>query len=667
MKDLLIEIGTEELPAGVVEPALEYLAKTLKDIFHEENIKTYGTPRRLVLHVKNFTNEAQQEEEVVFGPPWKVAFTEDGKPTKALEGFLKRYSADPSQVFKASKGKGEYVALKITKGSASPLEMLKDRFEELLTSIPFPKRMRWTSSKHHTFSRPIRWILALYGEELIDLSFGEVRSDKRTKGHRFLGKEWIEVSSVKDYFKKLEENGVLLDQRARREKIESLLKEVERELSAEVVHPEGLLDEVNYLVEYPFAVVGSFEEKFLDLPDMVIITVSAHHQRFFCLSKNGKITNKFIGISNNKPKTDHIRRGYEKVIRARLEDALFFYREDLKTPLEKLVPQLSQVLVHPKIGSMLDKVERLKRISHIIAERLSLPEEDRKKLERAVYLSKADLLTNMVKELDELQGYMGYIYALKQGEEEEVARAIYDQYKPRSQDDELPESLIGAVMSVVDKSDDLLSFFSVGEIPKGGSDPYGLRRSAFGLIRILEDRSWDIDLRDLASHYEFSTGIDQLESFLAQRLESYLDSYGYDIVRAVLSTNSSLRPYRVIEKVKALAEFRDREEFTDIYEAYRRVAKILPRDWEKEEVKEELLKEPAEIELWERVRDLEKEEVSLEDLAKLRKPIDRLFDEVLIMDKDKSVKDNRLSLLKRVKLLFNTYADFSEVTIQEVK
>ena len=667
MKDLLIEIGTEELPAGVVEPALEHLAGSLGELLRTDRINTYGTPRRLVLHIENFSNEAKQEEEVVFGPPWKAAFTEEGKPTKALEGFLKKHSADPSQVFKASKGKGEYVALKIVKGGVSPLETLRERFEDILLTIPFPKRMRWTSSKKHTFSRPIRWILALYGEELIDLSFGEVRSDRKTKGHRFLGKEWIEVSSVQDYFKKLEENGVLLDQRARREKIESLLQEIERDLSAKVIYPEGLLDEVNYLVEYPFAVVGSFEEKFLELPDMVIITVSAHHQRFFCLSREGKLINKFVGISNNQPKTDHIRRGYEKLIKARLEDALFFYKEDLKTPLEKLVPKLSQVLVHPKIGSMLDKVERLKRISSVIADKLALGEEERNKLERAVYLSKADLLTNMVKELDELQGYMGYVYALKQGEEEEVARAIYEQYKPKTQEEELPKSLIGAILSVSDKSDDLLSFFSVGEIPKGGSDPYGLRRSAFGLIRILEDRAWDIDLRDLAKHYEFTEGTSQLESFLAQRLESYLDSYGYDIVRAVLSTNSPLRPYRVIEKVKELAKFRDRKEFTDLYEAYRRVAKILPREWEKEEVKEELLKEKAEIELWERVKDLEKREPSLEELASLRDPIDRLFDEVLIMDKDKNVKDNRLSLLKRIKLLFNTYADFSEVTIQEVK
>ncbi len=666
MKDLLLEIGTEELPPSVIEPALSFIKEKLVEILGREDIQTYATPRRLVFYLKDFQDEKLVKEEIVFGPPWKVAFDEEGNPTKALMGFLERHRAKPEDVFKEKKGKGEYVALKVVHESKSRLENLKEKFESILLSVPFPKRMRWTSSKTVTFSRPVRWILALHGDKVLELSFGNLKAGRRTRGHRFLSKGWIEVPEASAYLSLIREAKVIPSIEERKNLILKALEGEAKSLGAQVEFPEGLLEEVTNLVEFPFAVVGSFEERFLELPDKVIITVSAHHQRFFCLSKEGKLINRFIGISNNQPKTDLIRKGYEKVLRARLEDALFFYKEDLKKRLEDLVPKLSGILVHPKIGTMLEKVQRLQKLSSEICKRVGCSQEEVKKVERASYLSKADLLTEMVKELDELQGYMGYVYALKQGEDKEVALALYEQYKPKGLDDELPKTTAGAVLSVSDKIDDLISFFKVGEIPKGSSDPYGLRRSAFGLMRVLENRGWDIDLREFFPLYGGMEREKELRDFLSQRLESYLDSFGYDIVRAVLKVESPLRPYSVIGKVKELSKIKDSKEFVDIYEAYRRVVKILPKDWENTEVDEKLLREKEEIDLWKVVRELEQKGVSLGDLALLRKPIDNLFESVLIMDKDEKIRNNRLALLTRVKKLFNRYADFSEVVLQEV-
>ena len=664
MKDLLIEIGTEELPPSVIEPALEFMKGKLSEILGREDVETFGTPRRLAFYIRSFENRREVREEIIVGPPWKVAFDEEGRPTKALEGFLKKQGASLEEVFRHSRGKGEYVALRKVHEGKSPLDNLRESFEDLLLSIPFPKRMRWTSSRRITFSRPVRWLLALYGEEVLDLKFGDVKAGRRTLGHRFLSKGWIELGKASDYVRLLEENWVVPQIAKRRMMILESVEEMARSEGGRPEYPEGLVEEVANLVEYPFPVLGRFEEKFLELPDRVIITVAAHHQRFFCVSKEGKLTNLFIGISNNEPRTDLIKRGYEKVLRARLEDALFFYREDLKRRLEDLVPKLSGILIHPKIGTVLDKVERLKKLSDKLCGLLGCGEEQRKKTLRAAQLSKADLLTEMVKELDELQGYMGYVYALKQGEDEEVALALYEQYKPKGPEDELPKTFTGALLSLADKVDDLISFFSAGEIPRGSSDPYGLRRSAFGVFRILESRGWDLDLRDLFPLYGRVENQEELERFLSQRLESHLENYGYDIVRAVLAVHSPLTPLRVIERVRELSGLRNTKEFSDVCEAYRRVVKILPKGWESAEVKEELFREKEEFALWEAVRELERrKDVSLRELSNLKKPIDDLFDRVLIMDKDESIKSNRLSLLNRVKLLFNRVADFKEVSL----
>ncbi len=653
MKDLLIEIGTEELPAKVILQAVDYLKERFSEILQRLDIKTYSTPRRLAFFVENFENRPLEREEVLWGPPVKVAY-EEGRPTRALLAFLEKNSASLEEVVHLQKGEGTYVAIKRVHKEATPLERLSKTFEEILQSVPFPKTMRWDSSNLR-FSRPIRWICALYGEEVVPLSFGKVKAGNITYGHRLLSSGPIEVKNPKDYLDILKDNYVVADYKERLGMVLAFLQDEAYALGGKPVYPEGLEEEVANLVEFPFAVVGKFEEKYLELPQKVIMTVLAHHQRFFCVERDGKLLPYFIAISNNYPKDGVIVKGYEKVIRARLEDALFFYREDLKRPLEELVNELSGVLFHPKAGSMLEKVRRVGALALKLAEMLDLSEEKRKKVERASYLCKADLLTHMVREFDELQGYMGYVYALKQGEDPEVALALYEHYLPMRPTDPLPSNEVSAVLSLADKLDSLHTLIAVGEGPSGSSDPYGMRRLAYGMYAVIEAFHWDINLREV-----FENIPQEFEEFLNTRLSAYLDPYGYDLIRAVLEVKDPLRPYGVIKEVKRLASLKEEEEFKDIVEAYKRVVRILPSNWEDDRVEEGLFKEGEERALWDSLKALEGVE-DLLSLSSLKKPIDDFFDKVLVMDPDESLRRNRLALLFRIKKLFNRFADFSKV------
>ncbi len=664
MEDLVIEIGTEELPASVINPTLEHLKEKFSDILLREDIQTYSTPRRLTLYIREFENKRIKRTEEIWGPPVKVAYDQEGSPTQALLGFLKKKDATLEQVKVAKKGKGEYILLERDIDEGTLLDKLSKEFEDILLSVPLPKRMRWSSSKRLTFSRPIRWILALHGSEIVPLSFGDVKADRYTYGHRFLSEGKIELTEAKEYLSALKKANVLPSFEERRNQILKQIQELSAQVDGEPDYPEGLVEEVTNLVEQPFGILGSFEEKYLELPDRVIITVCAHHQRFFCVRKKDRLINFFIGISNNRPSDGRIVRGYQKVIRARLEDALFFYREDLKTPLSSLIPRLSEVLVHPKVGTLLDKVKRMKDIASLLCDRLSCSHKD--KLIRAVELSKADILTQMVNELDELQGYMGHIYALKQGEDPEVALAIEEQYKPSSQADTLPSTSTGALLSITDKIHDLIAFFKAGEIPKGSSDPYGLRRAAFGLFRVLEDRRWDIDLRDFFRLFEKFENIEALSSFLSQRLESYLSECGYDVVRSVVAVFTPFRPLRVVELSRMLSELKKESKFISIVESYRRIVKILPEEWRGAKVREELFKEAEERELYNLLSRFEGKNIKDPlELYPLKEAIDKLFDKVMIMDKDREVRENRLALLYRTKILYDNFGDMSKLVIEE--
>ncbi len=655
MKDLLVEIGTEELPASHILPALNYLREKLSQILRRQDIQTFANPRRLAFFVKNLEDTAPEREETIYGPPVTVAY-ENQKPTKALLAFLERNKASMQELIQLQKGEGLYVAIRKRIKEASPLESLSEQFQEILQSVPFPKTMRWDSSGLR-FSRPIRWICALYGDQVIPLSFGRLKADRFTFGHRILSPEALELKSAGEYLEVLRNNYVVADYKERLGMVLAFLQDEAYSLGGKPLYPEGLEEEVANLVEFPFAVVGRFEEKYLELPDKVIMTVLAHHQRFFCVERDGKLLPYFIAISNNYPRDGVIVKGYEKVIRARLEDALFFYREDLKRPLEDFLSGLSDVLFHPKAGSMLEKVRRVGALAMKLADLLGFSEE-KKKIERVSQLCKADLLTQMVREFDELQGYMGYIYALKQGEDPEVALALYEHYLPVRPSDPLPSSHISAVLSVADRLDSLNTLIAVGEAPSGSSDPYGMKRLAHGLFAIIEAFEWDIDISQL-----LDGSYKDLEKFLEARLEAYLDPYGYDLVRAVLEVKSPLRPYQVINTVKTLASLKDEEEFKNIVEAYRRVVKILPSGWEEDMVEEGLLQEEEEKRLWQAYKSLENAQ-DLFNLSALKDPIDSFFDKVLVMDPREDIRKNRIALLYRIKKLFNRFADFSKIVIE---
>ncbi len=656
MKDLLIEIGTEELPTSHILPAVNHIKEKLSQILHRQDIETFATPRRIAFFVKNFENTAPEREETIYGPPVKVAY-EDGKPTRALLAFLERNKASIEEIVELQKGEGLYVAIKRKVIEVLPLEKLSKVFEDLLRAVPFPKTMRWDSSSFR-FSRPIRWICALYGDEVLPISIGKLKANRITYGHRILSPAPLELKSAGDYLEVLRNNYVVADYKERLGMVLAFIRDEAYALGGMPLYPEGLDEEVANLVEFPFAVVGKFEEKYLELPEKVIMTVLAHHQRFFCVESDGKLQPYFIAISNNYPRDGLIVKGYEKVIKARLEDALFFYREDLKRPLENLLSGLSDVLFHPKAGSMLEKMKRVGAIAMKLADLLGLSEEKKRKIERACQLCKTDLLTQMVRELDELQGYMGYIYALKQGEDPEVALALYEHYLPVRTSDPLPSSDISAVLSIADKLDSLNTLMAVGEMPRGSSDPYGMKRLAQGLFAVIENFGWDLELSQLLDGF-----CEDLEKFLEARLEAYLDQYGYDLVRAVLEVKSPFRPYEVISMVKTLASFREEEEFKHIMEAYRRVVRILPSEWEEGIVEEGLMTEKEEKELWEALKSLENTEDIL-SLYTLKEPINNFFDKVLVMDPREEIRKNRLALLHRIKKLFNRFADFSKIVIE---
>jgi glycyl-tRNA synthetase beta chain len=654
---LLIEIGTEELPAGVINLALESLKEGIEKLLGVKVIKTYGTPRRLAILTEDFENTPTEKEEIIVGPPVSVAY-EDGKPTKALLGFLQKVSATQEEVIEVQKGEGRYVAVRRVQREKTPLEKLKEEFEGLLKSIPFPKRMRW-NSEGLTFSRPIRWLCALYGEEVVPLQFGKVKADRITYGHRFLHGGPLVLKNAEEYEQKLKSAYVIPDFKERLGMILEMLREEAYALGCTSQYPDGLPEEVANLLEFPFSVVGSFEEKYLELPEKVLITVLAHHQRFFCLAnQEGKLVPYFVAFSGNTP-NDLIKTGYERVVRARLEDALFFYREDLKTPLENLVDGLKGVIFHPKAGSMWEKTQRLMELSERIARTLGFGEDVVKKVKRAAFLSKADLLTNMVKELDELQGYMGMVYARAFGEDEEVAKALYEHYLPKSATDPLPEGVVSQILSLADKLDNIATLLSVGEMPSGSSDPYGLRRSAYGVFAILDNGGYNLNLREVLGSVPQS-----FEEFMKNRLEAYLEPYGYDVVRAVLEVKDPLKPLDAIRLAQMLANLKETEKFKDIVEVYRRVVKILPKGWEDERVEEDLMKEKEERELWERVKGLEGERLEPLDLWNLKEPIDRFFDRVLVMDKDKELRRNRLALLLRIKKLFNRFGDLEKIVLE---
>lgn len=685
--DLLLEIGCEELPSRFIPGALARLEEEAALLFKEhrlsfEGSKSWGTPRRLVLLVNGLATRQSDLRQKVKGPSCERAYDAAGAPTGALLGFARSQGLPPEELtVETVKGTPFIFALKELPGQAAE-DLLPDILTQLLRRISFPRPMYW-ESKENRFARPVRRLLALYGETPLEFTFAGVSAGRSTFGHRFLSPGPFTVESPAGYLRCLEENHVLLDHERRRDAIRQQLIEQAAALGGRPLIDENLLEEVTFLVEYPVAVSGSFTGDYLELPREVLITTMQVHQRYFPVVRgdDGSLLPHFIGISNNRFH-ENIRRGYEKVLGARLADARFFYEEDRKEPLAAYAARLQGVVFQEELGSLAQKQERLVKLIHAAGERLGLSESCIRRAERAAELCKADLVTHMVREFPELQGVMGREYALLSGEDPATAGAIYEHYLPRHAGDDLPGSIEGALLSLADRADTLSGCFAVGLQPTGSEDPYALRRQAQGIISILLEHEFELapaELLDAAlrGHGEalpLSAGRlgalrGALHEFMVQRLRFALQEKGlsYDVIEALLAV-----PYRSVaelyRRAAALEEQLRTALLRDISAAYTRTANLVRRV-RGGTVERALLTEPAEIELYLRLLEVEpgveqalqqqRYSSCLELLGSLKEPVDRFFDQVLVMAEDERLRQNRLNLLAAVKGLFNRVADFS--------
>ncbi len=618
-RHLLFEIGTEEIPARFMEGALAFIEKYTREKFTEYriehgNIKVTGTPRRLVLFVGDVAERQSRREEEIIGPPAERAFDVSGNVTKAGEGFARSHGVSVSDLKIKKTPKGEYVYIvKVDEGEETK-KILPNFFIELVKSIPWPKSMRW-GSRRIRFARPIHWFLALFGKEVIEFEIEGIKSGNVTYGHRFMSSGKIVINDPKVYFQKLKENFVIVDHVERRNLIWKQVEECANSIGAIVERDEKLLDEVNFLVEYPVALLGRFEKKYLELPQEVLKVTMKEHQRYFPVIKNGKLEPYFIVVANIITNDmSVIVKGNERVLKARLNDARFFFNEDKKVPLEVMVEKLKNVVFQEKLGTSYEKVMRFRRIANYLAERL-VPHKV-SIVDRCAYLCKADLESQMVYEFPELQGIMGREYAYIKGEDSEVAEGIFEHYLPRFAGDELPRTDAGALVGIADRIDTIVGYFGIGVIPTGSEDPFGLRRDALAIIQIILDKKYRLDLRGLVRFTieglldKISKKPDELEeeviSFFTTRLYSYFVNEGIrsDIVEAVIDTGVE-DIYDLKLKIDALNEISKDEKFEDIMRTFKRVVNIIPEGFERVDVDENLFEKDEERKLYDAIRELE--------------------------------------------------------------
>ena len=681
---LLLEIGVEELPSRFGQTTLDQIENNLSKLLKEErinfdNIEKYATPRRLTFVIKNLADKATDLEEEVKGPAKKIAVDADGNFTKPALGFMKSKGLDPENVYFKQLGNAEYLFGTIKQEGKHTSEVLKTIVPEAIKNVTFPKAMRW-GGKNMRFARPIRWMVALLNNEILDIDLEGIKSSNITRGHRFLGEREFEVNSVEEYFEKLDKNFVVLDQHKRKEMIREQAIEVAKSLGGEVELDEDLLEEITFLVEYPTAFYGEFDEEYVKLPKEVVTTPMKEHQRYFPVLKDGKLLPNFIAVRNgDSNRIDLVKAGNEKVLRARLADALFFYHEDTKKPLESFVDKLQTVVFQAKLGTVYDKTLRIEKLSQVILNELNMTESKENTL-RAAKLCKADLVTNMVFEFTELQGIMGRDYAQVSGENEEVCQGIFEHYLPRFAGDILPETNTGIALSIADKLDSIAGFFAIGIKPSGSQDPYALRRQALGILSILLDRKLSVNLNNLInaaldnySNLEFNKEevASQIVEFFVERVKNLFKDLGirYDVIDAVLNNNlddiSDIHT-RALE----LNRWLQKDELVEMLTAFNRVATLAEKATT-DIVKEDLLKEDAEIKLYNGFKEIKsnvesllldkKYNEALDAFATLRPLVDNLFDNVMVMDKDEAIKENRLGLLKQIYSTMLTICDLSKI------
>jgi glycyl-tRNA synthetase beta chain len=687
MKELLLEIGTEEIPAGFIPQALmdlESLAKKELEASRIDfnGIKTLGTPRRLVLVIESVSEKQRDEETKKIGPSKQSAFDEKGNPTKAAIGFAKSQSVPVESLTMIQTEKGDYVCAVKKEPGRPTSETLSTLLPKWILSIPFQKSMRWADVPIR-FARPIHWILALFGGKVVPFEVGNIRSGNMTYGHRFMHSGPIPVKDFQSYLQKTREAFVIVDPVERKKRIEDEMIREGAKVSGRVLKDEELLNEVNFLVEYPVALCGTFDNKFLSLPREILVHSMKEHQRYFPLvDDHGTLLPQFVCISNINPKNrEVVVKGNEKVLRARLSDAAFFFEDDLKIPLEKRVEQLKKVVFQAKLGTSYEKVMRFKQLALWMTERIDPKLQEM--AGRTSLLCKADLVTGMVGEFPKLQGIVGREYARLSKERPEVAEAIYEHYLPGFAGDRLPSSPIGDIVSIADKMDTIVGCFGVGLLPTGTADPFGLRRQALGIIRIILEKKYSISLRGLIEESEKQLKEkmerpgqqvkDEVLEFFRVRYQNFLldKEYPFDVTDAVLSISFD-ELLDVQGRMDALRKAKGWKDFESIVIAFKRAMNILKGSPPKREINLSLFVEPAEQSLYqsflnakERIdQHLGKRDYpsALLEMTQMKKPIDEFFEGVMVMVEDEAIRDNRLALLDDIGKLFLRIADFSKLT-----
>ena len=676
-KDLLLEIGLEEMPAHVVTPSRIQLEEKVIKFLDEhhldyETVQSFATPRRLAVKVTAIPEKQADVEEEVKGPAKKIALDAEGNWSKAAQGFVRGQGVTTEDiVFKELNGVEYVYVTKFTKGQSAKEVLTK--LNDVITSLTFPVTMHWANYDFE-YIRPIHWIVALLDDEVIPFKVLDVTTGQTSRGHRFLGDD-VTFQHANEYEAKLKEQFVVVQPNERKQMIVDQANALAAEKNWQLALDEELLEEVTNLVEYPTAFVGSFDEKYLSVPDEVLVTSMKEHQRYFEVRNDqGLLMPHFIAVRNgDNVHLENVIKGNEKVLIARLEDAEFFYNEDKKLTIEACVEKLKNVTFHEKIGSIYEKMQRVALIAQIIGRKVGLSEEELEDLKRASEIYKFDLVTNMVGEFPELQGIMGEKYALLQGEKPAVATAIREHYLPTSSEGELPETAIGAVLALADKLDSVFSFFSVGMIPTGSNDPYALRRQTYGVIRIIEDKGWTFPLVQLQTEVDEAVNQDvekygvllnegqaEVVEFVKARLRQLLmtENVRHDIIDAVVSAEQADLSKLFASANILKSRFED-QDFKPSMEALTRVINLAKKGQEllgdtEEGIDPSLFENKAEKELYQAVNDLSEAFATrtiaenYEALVNLRPLIDAYFNETMVMVEDEKVKQNRLKQLMQI-------------------
>ncbi|MDA8432900.1 MAG: glycine--tRNA ligase subunit beta [Nitrospiraceae bacterium] len=681
---LLLEIGTEEIPARFLPVAIADLKGIAAELFTDSRveyreIKSYATPRRLVLMMKGVAPKQNEAVREVFGPSKKVAFDEQGSPTRAATGFASSLGIPVSELVVKTKGKSEYVAAIITESTADTKAVLPDLFRKIILALRFPKSMRWGSGSM-LFVRPIHWIVALCGQETIPLELDGIKSGNMTRGHRFLSPAAFQIKEVSAYGSLLENNFVVLDPEKRERLIRGGIEELSAKSGGRPVADDGLLETVTFLVEYPVPVLCGFDREYLKLPKELLITVMKDHQKYFGIQdEDGNLLNSFIVISNTRAENgETVRTGAQRVIKARFDDAKFYYHEDKKSRLIDRVEGLKNVTFHDKLGSLFAKTERVVSLASFFADAVAPGQKE--KLLRAANLAKADLTAGVVREFPELQGVMGKYYAQHDEEDKAVSLALEEQYLPKSFGGRLPETDLGALLSLSDKVDNIASFFSIGLMPTGSEDPFALRRQAMGIVSVLIDRGYPLPLgaifENALQHVPAQSGKNvsgDILDFMAQRLEFALSSKEYDqeLTKAVLPLSRSCPLKSVVGRIEALKQFRQEERYPSFLLAIKRVNNIIPKT-ALPALRSDLFVQTEEKELHEKFTGVNERMSALilqEDfssclsvLSEITEAVNVFFDKILVMDKQEEIKLNRLALLTEIWSAASRLADFSKLS-----